>query len=254
MDLGIAGRVALVTGASSGLGRACALSLAAEGATVAVAARRRAELDQVAAEATAAGAAGAAGFEVDLSDPASIGAMVARVRERFGPVEILIANSGGPKPGTFTQLQPDDWERGFQGVLRSIITLTSAVIPDMRRAKWGRIVTLASTSVKQPIATLALSNAFRTAVVSAMKTLSAEVAADGVTVNCIATGRIATDRLHSLYETQEAWARAEQEIPARHIATPEEFAPLVTFLAGRPASYVTGQTIAIDGGLIGGLF
>ena len=249
MDLGIRGRVALVTGASSGIGRACALALAAEGCTVAVAARRRNELQKVAEEALAAGAPAAKGFEVDLGLETSIGRLLEAVREEFGAPEILVANSGGPKPGTFTQMARDDWDAAYRGVFQSIITLVDGVIGDMRAGKWGRIVLLASTAVKTPIPNLVLSNAFRTGLVSAIKTLSFEVAPDGITVNSIATGRIATDRLKQLYATSDEWERATHEIPMKRIATPDEFAPAVAFLCSQSASYITGQTIAIDGGL-----
>lgn len=253
MDLGIKGRVALVTGASSGIGRACALALAAEGVALAVAARRLPELEKVAAEAVSAGAPGAMGFEVDLADPASIGAMLQAVRNGFGPPEIVVANSGGPKPGTFSQTSLEDWDTAYRGVFQSMITLVSGVVPDMRKRKWGRIVLLASSSVKTPIPTLVLSNAYRTGLVSAMKTLSLEVAPDGVTINTIATGRIATDRLRQLYKTDDEWEHAAREIPMKRIATPAEFAPAVAFLCSQPASYITGQTLAVDGGLIGSL-
>ncbi len=255
MDLGIAGRVALVTGASSGLGRACALALASEGARVIVAARRREELEKVANEARAAGAAQAAGIVADLNDPAAIDALLTAARERFGAVDILIANGGGPKPGTFTRMQPDDWDAAYASVLRSMLQLVQGAIPSMRERKWGRIVALTSTSVKQPIATIALSNVFRTGLVAALKTLSTEIAKDGVTVNAIATGRIETDRLRALYGNDErALEAAGREVPIGRIAQPQEFAPLVAFLCGQPARYITGQTIAVDGGLTAGLF
>lgn len=255
MDLGIAGRVALVTGASSGLGRACALALASEGARVVVAARRREELEKVANEARAAGAAQAAGIVADLNDPAAIDALLTAARERFGAVDILIANGGGPKPGTFTRMQPDDWDAAYASVLRSMLQLVQGAIPSMRERKWGRIVALTSTSVKQPIATIALSNVFRTGLVAALKTLSTEIAKDGVTVNAIATGRIETDRLRALYGNDErALEAAGREVPIGRIAQPQEFAPLVAFLCGQPARYITGQTIAVDGGLTAGLF
>jgi len=253
MDLGIKNRVALITGASSGIGRACALALAAEGVTLAVAARRMPELEQVAEQATQAGAQGAKGFVVDLSDSASIGRMLQGVRDRFGPPQIVVANSGGPKPGTFSQTSSEDWDTAYRGVFQSMIALVSGVVPDMRKRKWGRIVLLASSSVKMPIPTLVLSNAYRTGLVSAMKTLSLEVAPDNVTINTIATGRIATGRLRQLYKTDDEWDHAAQEIPMKRIATPEEFAPAIAFLCSQPASYITGQTLAVDGGLIGSL-
>jgi 3-oxoacyl-[acyl-carrier protein] reductase len=255
MDLGIRNRVALITGGSSGLGKACALALAAEGARIAVAARRRPELEDVAEQARGRGAPDARAFTVDLADSNSIERLLREVRETFGGVDILVPNSGGPKPGTLTQTGPDDWDGAYRALLRSMLQLIEGTLPSMRERRWGRIVALTSTSVKQPIATLALSNIFRTALVSALKTLSAEVASDGVTVNAIATGRVLTDRLRSLYGNDDAAIeRAGKEVPIGRVAAPGEFAPLVAFLCGEPARYITGQSIAVDGGLVSGLF
>lgn len=255
MDLGIRGGVALVTGASSGIGRAVALALAPEGVALALAARRRDLLEKVAIEAKQRGAADAHAFEVDLDDSNSIQKLLADVRAALGDVAILVANGGGPKPGKFLDLNFFDWDQGYRTTLRSMLELVHGVIPAMKAKAWGRIVALTSSSVKQPIPTLALSNTFRTALVSSLKTLSMEVARDGITINCIATGRVLTDRLRHLYPDDEALHKAaEQDIPIGHVATPEEYAPMVAFLCGQPASYVTGQTIAIDGGLIKGLF
>ena len=252
MDLGIRGRVALVTGASAGLGRAVALALAAEGARVALAARRKDALEDVARDARAADARA---YAVDLNDEAAVSALLAGVRRDFGAIDILIANGGGPKAGTATQMTLADWDAGYRTVLRSMLQLVDGVVPQMTERKWGRIVALTSSSVKQPIPTLALSNAFRTALVSALKTLSLEVGAHGVTVNAIATGRILTDRLRALYPDAAAMdAAAKADIPLGRVATPEEFAPMVAFLCGEGARYVTGQTIAIDGGLVKSVF
>jgi 3-oxoacyl-[acyl-carrier protein] reductase len=255
MDLSIRDKVALVTGASSGLGRACALALAAEGAQIAVAARRLAQLEEVVDFARDRGAPDARAFQVDLNETQSIDALLGAVGDAFGRVDILVANSGGPKPGTFTQTCAEDWDSGYRGVLRCMLQLVGGVLPGMRERRWGRIIALTSTSVKQPIATLVLSNTFRTALVSALKTLSAEVANEGVTVNAIATGRIETERLRSLYGNNPAGLeRAGADVPIGRIAQVDEFAPLVAFLCSRHAAYITGQTIAIDGGLIAGLF
>jgi 3-oxoacyl-[acyl-carrier protein] reductase len=251
MDLQIRGRVALVTGASSGLGEAVALSLAAEGVSLAVAARRRDRLDEVVQRAKSAGATDARAFEVDLTNPDSVVHLVDDVGKAFGDVDILVLNGGGPKPGTFTKMSLDDWDAGYRAVLRSMLELTYAYVPKMVAREWGRIVALTSSSVKQPIPNLTLSNAFRAALVAALKTLSIEVASHGVTVNSIATGRILTDRLRQLYPDEAALhAAAKADIPIGRVATPEEFAPMVTFLCSKAASYITGQTIAVDGDLI----
>jgi 3-oxoacyl-[acyl-carrier protein] reductase len=251
VNLHIRDRVALVTGASSGLGKAVALSLAAEGVTLAVAARRRDRLDELVELATKGGAPNASAFEVDLTKPESVVHLVDEVGRAFGNVDILVLNGGGPKPGTFTTMSLDDWDAGYRAVLRSMLELTYAMLPKMVSRKWGRIVALTSSSVKQPIPNLTLSNAFRSALVAALKTLSIEVAAQGVTVNSIATGRVITDRLRELYPDEAALnAAAKSQIPIGRVATPEEFAPMVAFLCSQAASYITGQTIAIDGGLV----
>lgn len=256
MDLGIRDRCALVCGASSGIGEAVALALAAEGVKLAVAARRADRLDAVASRARTAGAADARAFTFDLGDAGSIHAMLDRVHDAFGDVDIAVLNGGGPRAGTFTDLGIDDWDRGYAVVLRSMLLIAQLVVPAMRSNAWGRIVALASTSVKQPIDSLALSNAFRTALVSAMRTLANEVAHEGITVNSIATGRVDTDRLRELYgDNGGAVAKAAAtDVPMGRVAAPAEFAPLVAFLCGEPAGYVTGQTISIDGGLTRGLF
>ena len=254
MDLGIRSKVALVTGASSGIGEAVALELAAEGVKLAVAARRRGMLEDVARRAKERGATEAVAFTAEQTDPESLARLVRDVESRLGAVEILIVNGGGPKPGTYTQMSPADWDAGYALTLRSALRLVDAVLPQMRKRKWGRIIALESVSVKEPIATLVLSNAFRTAVVAALKTLAGEVAPDGVTVNAIATGLVETDRFRTLYDTAEKRAQAASKVPMRRPASPAEYAPLVAFLCGEGARYVTGQTISIDGGRTASLF
>jgi 3-oxoacyl-[acyl-carrier protein] reductase len=254
VDLGLRGKVALVTGASAGIGEAVALSLAAEGARLAVAARRRQLLDDLAARAEGAGAQEARAFAFDQSSADSIARLCQDVEAQCGPIEILVINGGGPQPGTFSQTAPAAWDAAYALTLQSALRLAWGVLPGMRARRWGRIVALESVTVKQPIPALVLSNAFRGAVAAALKSLASEVAAEGITVNTIATGLVTTDRFRKLYDTPEKLAAAVAAIPMGRPATPAEFAPLVTFLCGESARYITGQTISIDGGLTAGVF
>jgi 3-oxoacyl-[acyl-carrier protein] reductase len=255
VDFGIRGRTALVLGGSAGIGEAVALALAGEGVKLALAARDLQRLETVTRRAKALGAGDARGFTVDVQDPESVAAMLAQVRNAYESVDIVVLNGGGPKAGRFTEVVPADWDAAYRLLLRGMIGVVDALVPPMRARGWGRIVALTSTSVKQPIDTLVLSNAFRTALVSALRTLAVEVARDGVTVNCIATGRVDTARLRELYDNDDRKLQeAAREVPIGRIATPAEFAPMVAFLCSEPASYVTGQTISVDGGLVRGLF
>lgn len=255
MDLGIKGKTALVLGASSGIGEAIAMALAAEGVRVVLAARRRDLLEEVESRARGAGAPDAAAIEVDLTDDASIDSLLKVVTKAYGGADIAIINGGGPKAAHFEDLAPDDWDGAYRLLLRGMLRVVDGIIKPMRKKGWGRIVALTSTSVKAPIDNLVLSNTFRAAMVAAMRSLATDVAKDGVTVNSIATGRIKTERLRELYDNDEERLRqAASEVPAGRIASPEEFAPLAVFLCGEPASYVTGQTISVDGGLTRGLF
>ena len=231
------------------------MGLAAEGVRLAVAARRTDALNEVAERARAAGAQEARGFEFDVTDDASVDRLLAELRAAYGHADIAVLNGGGPKAGHFTELDPNDWDGAYRLLLRGMLRIATGLVKPMREHRWGRIVALTSSSVKTPIDNLALSNTFRTALVSAMRTLATDVASDGVTVNSIATGRIGTERLRELYGNDDARLRqAASEVPAGRIASPEEFAPLAVFLCGEPASYVTGQTISVDGGLTRGLF
>jgi 3-oxoacyl-[acyl-carrier protein] reductase len=255
MDLELRGRGALVVGASAGIGEAIALARAREGVALALAARDAARLDSVAEQAKQLGAPQTRGFKFDLQDAASIAGMLESVRGFLGDVDILVLNGGGPRPGRFTEMALSDWDGAYRLLLRGMLEIVEQLVPRMRAKRWGRVVALTSTSVKQPIDTLVLSNTFRTALVASLRTLATEVARDGVTVNSIATGRVETARLRSLYGNDERKLRAAgSEVPIGRVASPEEFAPVAVFLCGEPARYITGQTISVDGGLTRGLF
>ena len=259
MDLGIKGRAALVVAASKGMGKACALGLAAEGARVVMCARGEAGLHEAAAAVKHATGAEVLAVPADVARAEDIRRVVAKTVEAFGSVDILVANAGGPPPGPFDQMTDEQWQAAFEQVHLSTVRLIRAVLPHMRRGAWGRILAIQSSSVKQPVEGLVLSNGIRPAVAGLFKTLAVDLAKDGITVNLVLPGRIMTDRFieHQTDRARRAGLTLEQQmalaatdIPAGRIGTPEEFASMVVFLASARASYVTGSVIQVDGGLI----
>ena len=250
MDLGLQGRVALVTGASRGIGRGIAAALVAEGARVAVSSRSRERIDEAAA------AIGATGLLWDSADLDGAAGLLASAEDALGgPVEILVCNTGGPPAGPDPLgFSREEWEAAHRSLVLAPMALVSAAMPGMRARRWGRVLNVASSSVREPIAHLMLSNAERSAALAAWKTIAREVAADGVTVNSLLTGRILTDRLVSIAGSEEAaQAAAREQVPARRAGTVREIAAVAAFLCGDPASYVTGAAIPVDGGLLHGI-
>ncbi len=244
MDLGIEGKVALVTGASRGIGRAIAAELVREGARVAISSRTPAAIETTARE------IGARPFVYDSGDVEEAGALVAAVGDVLGGIEILVVNTGGPPAGpdalAFTEEQ---WERAYRSLVLAPMALVKAVVPGMREAAFGRIVSVSSSSVREVLDGLMLSNAHRAATLAGFKTLARQLARDGITLNSLLPGQIATDRLASLYgslETAEQVAR--EQIPAGRLGRPEEMAAAAAFLCSQRAAYITGVALLVDGG------
>jgi 3-oxoacyl-[acyl-carrier protein] reductase len=251
MNLGLEGRVALVMGASRGIGRAIAATLAAEGARVAIASRSQEKLGEAAATIGDA----ATSFVADASDLDRLAALPGEVESALGPIEILVANTGGPPFGGALDQEQDDWETAYRSLVLAPRILAGAVVPGMRERGWGRIVNVGSSSTREPIPGLNLSNSHRMAAIGFLKTLSREVAADGITVNTVATGRFGTEQLADAagsLETAEEAARTE--VPAGRLGQPEEYGDLVAFLCSDRAAYITGAVIPIDGGLLHSAF
>ena len=258
MDLGIRGRTALVLGAGGGLGHAIAAALGREGANVGLADIDQAALAETAKAVEAAGAK-ALPLVWNLADLGAIAQHAARIEAELGPVDILVNNTGGPKPSPAAGVKPETWRAEFEAMVVSVIAVTDRVLPGMRARRWGRIVTSTSSGVVSPIPNLAVSNALRLSLVGWSKTLAREVAADGVTVNVILPGRIATNRIRFLDEakakregrTLEAVvAESTAAIPAGRYGRPEEYGDAVAFLASERASYITGSILRVDGGYI----
>jgi 3-oxoacyl-[acyl-carrier protein] reductase len=261
MDLQLRGRTAVVGGATSGLGRASADALAAEGCNLLIWSRDEGRLAATAEELKSAYGIRVAHVAADASTPAAA-ATVADAAAAFGPVDILVSNAGGPPTVDPTATDPGAWARSIQLLATTPIDLATRLLPGMRERRWGRVVAILSSGVRQPIAELVYSNASRSALASWLKTTARSIAAEGVTLNGVMPGRLSTPRVHELDAGRaEREGRSEEEIRAGHIATipagrygsPEELGTLVAFLASERASYITGQLIAVDGGLIAGL-
>jgi len=268
MDLGLRGRTAFVAASSRGLGRAIALELAREGASIFLCARNGDALHAAAVaiadetkEARAATRASVSTAATDLSTLEGIRYAIDSALERLGRIDILVTNAGGPPAGPFESHDWDAWQRAVDLTLRSAVELTRRAIPGMRERKWGRVINVTSIAVKQPVDNLILSNAVRSAVTGFARTLANEVATDGITVNNILPGYTRTERVEELADATAAregngrsrgdiLARFESQIPMRRLGEPPEFAALAAFLASERASYITGQSIAVDGGWI----
>jgi 3-oxoacyl-[acyl-carrier protein] reductase len=274
MDLGLRGRTAVVAAASQGLGKGVAVALAAEGANVVMFSRNEVAI-QAAAEDARAALIGASdpvpagnntnvlGLVADATHQSDLEHVVQTAASRFGSVDILFNNAGGPKPGVFDTLTDEDWLAAVDLNLMSAIRLTRLCLPYMRAKHWGRIITSTSSSVKQPLPTLMLSNAVRSATTAWSKTLSDQVAAEGITVNTLAPGRILTDRVRQIDADQaQRQGRSVQDIerdalatiPARRYGDPAEFGAAAAFLASEQAAYITGVTLLVDGGLFRGTY
>ena len=258
MDLGISGRVALVLASSGGLGAAIARTLVSEGVKVAITGTNQAKLEAVAADIRGMGGIAHA-LVWDLNDHSRIEPSISEVEAKLGPIDILVNNTGGPPPSPAAGQAPDLWRKHFEAMVLSVISITDRVLPGMRARKFGRVITCTSMGVIAPIPNLGLSNTLRASLVGWSKTVSREVARDGVTMNILAPGRIDTDRVKSIDAGQAARegrsvedvaAQSRAAIPAGRYGKPEEFAAAAAFLASMPASYVTGSVIRVDGGAI----
>ena len=247
MDLGIDGRTALVMGASRGIGRGIAGALAREGARLGLASRTLDDLERVSGELPTETAV----FATDSGDTDAMRELPERVAAALGPIEILVVNTGGPPPGGALEHAEAQWQAAYRELVLGPKALIEATLPGMRERGWGRVVNVASSSVREPIAGLALSNAHRMATVGLFKTLATEIAGDGVTVNTVATGKFATDRLAAMYGSLDAAEEhATKEVPAGRLGTADEYGDLVAFICSDRARYLTGTVIPLDGGLL----
>jgi 3-oxoacyl-[acyl-carrier protein] reductase len=259
MDLGLRGKVAVVAAASKGLGRAVAYELAAEGARVLICARNPESLERTRDEIARETKAEVLAVVADVSTTDGIDVIAREALDRFGRVDVLVNNAGGPPSGPFEQHQWDAWENAVHLTLRSAVELTRRLLPGMRERRWGRIINVTSIAVKQPVDGLMLSNSIRSAVTGWARTLANEVATDGVTVNNVLPGYTRTERVEQLntaraaseqVSVDEIQRRIEAQIPMRRLGEPPEFGALVAFLASERASYITAQSWAVDGGWI----
>lgn len=259
MDLGLKGRRALVMGGTKGLGRSIADALAGEGASLVISGRDQGRLDEAAAELRAAGAAAATGVVADVAHGADMDRLADAALAAMGGVDILVLNHGGPPPCIASEMKEEDLVAWFQNIVVSPIRITNRLLPAMRAQGWGRIIVVGSTGMQHPIPTLALSNTLRASVWGWLKTLSGEVAKDGVTMNVLAPGTILTDRVTQTTTVrarqmnvsfEDALAKAAEEIPAGRLGVPADYGPMGAFLASEKGGYITGSMIRVDGGRV----
>jgi 3-oxoacyl-[acyl-carrier protein] reductase len=262
MDTGLKNKVVIVCGASQGIGRAAAQAFAAEGAHVAICARTEKTLKEAAASIQKATNHEVTPFVADVSSPDSVSEMVQAVVKKFGRVDVAVANAGGPPPRNFLNTSNEDWRKAFEMNFMSVVYLAREVLPQMQKNKWGRFITITSTSVRQPVPDLLLSNSIRPAVVGLMKSLTQEFGPQGITFNNVGPGYTSTERLSELAGSRakaagiaekDIYDRWSNDVPLRRLGKPEEIADAIVWLASERASYITGQTILVDGGIYKGM-
>jgi len=250
MDLGLKGKTAFVAASSQGLGKSIALELAREGAHIIINGRNTDLLEQTKQEINSIGSGEVLAILGDLSDAKERQHVVFTALKKFPNIDILVTNIGGPPSGKFETLTQEDWDHAYTLLLASTVSLIRMILPSIKQQPWGRIISITSQAVKQPVENLILSNSVRASVVGLIKTLASELGEYNITANNVMPGYTNTNRLKSLIEKNPSFANAVNEIPLKRFGNPEEFAAAVTFLASARASYITGTSIAVDGGWI----
>jgi 3-oxoacyl-[acyl-carrier protein] reductase len=254
MELGLKNKIAFVAASSQGLGKAVAIEMAKEGASVIICGRNKENLEQTKNEIEKSTNGVVLALAGDLSDTGERNEIIKKTLETYKKVDILITNTGGPPSGKFEDFKQEDWDKAYANLLAGTVGLVNGFLPGMKEQRWGRIIAITSMAVKQPVNNLILSNSVRASVVGLMKTLANELGMFNITVNNVMPGYTETERLKSLIANNASFASAKSEIPLGRFGTPEEFAAAVTFLASEPAAYITGVSLAVDGGWIKGLF
>ncbi|CAN5607728.1 SDR family oxidoreductase [soil metagenome] len=254
MELGLKNKVAFVAASSQGLGKSVALELAQEGANIIICGRNKQQLEKTKEEIESLTNRELLALSGDLSNTDEREHIIKSTLDIYNTVDILVTNTGGPPAGKFEAFKQEDWDKAYHQLLASVVGLIHGFLPGMKQQRWGRIISITSMAVKQPVNNLILSNAVRASVVGLVKTLSNELGMYNITVNNVMPGYTETARLKELMENNPSFASAKTEIPLGRFGTPEEFAAAVTFLASERASYITGVSLAVDGGWIKGMF